>query len=149
MREFKYAKACALVEVGKPDEAIQILQNLSAVYVPDYEEAARVQNELGLAYLRLGEQKNCINNHSTDACIFPIQGMGVHQNKQGSRLAAEVYQKIFRGNQQNLEARWLVNIAYMTMGEYPDSIPQDILIPDLDVKDSTSIIKPLIDIAPD
>jgi len=148
LREYKYAKACALVEVGKPDEAIRILQDLSSVYVPDYEEVSRIQNELGVAYLRLGEQNNCINNHSADACIFPIKGMGVHQNKQGSRLAAEVYQKIYGRNQGNLEARWLINIAYMTMGEYPDSIPQEMLIPGLDVKDSTGSIKPFKDIAP-
>ena len=42
---------------------------------------------IALAYLRLGEQNNCINNHNHESCLFPISGEGTHQDEYGSREA--------------------------------------------------------------
>ena len=44
---------------------------------------------LMLAYLRLGEQQNCLVNHTSDSCLFPIDEAGVHRIEGGSRLAIE------------------------------------------------------------
>ncbi len=38
----------------------------------------QMQELLALAYLRLGEQENCVAHHSQNSCIFPITGSGVH-----------------------------------------------------------------------
>ena len=38
---------------------------------------------LGLAYLRLGEQVNCLEGHTTAACLFPIGPDGVHADPTG------------------------------------------------------------------
>ena len=42
---------------------------------------------LGLAYLRLGEQVNCLEGHTTASCLFPIGPDGVHADPRGSRTA--------------------------------------------------------------
>ena len=32
-------------------------------------------------------------------------------------------------DRSNLEIRWLLNVAYMTLGRYPSGVPPDVLIP--------------------
>jgi hypothetical protein len=31
-----------------------------------------------MCHLRIGELQNCVGNHNSDSCMFPIQGGGVH-----------------------------------------------------------------------
>ena len=91
---------------------------------------------LGLAYLRLGEQVNCLEGHTTAACLFPIGPDGVHADPQGSRTALGYFTTVLEQNPDDLTARWLLNIAYMTLGEYPDQVPsQWLLAPSLFVSE--------------
>ena len=87
---------------------------------------------LGLAYMRLGEQVNCLEGHTTAACLFPIGPDGVHADPRGSRTALAYFTTVLEQNPDDLTARWLLNIAYMTLGEYPDQVPsQWVLAPSL------------------
>ncbi len=90
---------------------------------------SEVEYYLGLSYLRLGEQKNCITEHNHDSCIFPIQGHGIHQQREGSQKAAQIFLNILKNDPQNLNARWLLNLAWMTLGGYPNLVPKPWLIP--------------------
>jgi hypothetical protein len=96
----------------------------------------------------MGERQNCISNHSAESCILPIKNAGVHQNKTGSQKAIEIYAKLLEQNPKDYESMWLLNIAYMTLGEYPAKVPQQWLIPNLDKDNSGYSIKPFTDIAP-
>ncbi len=87
---------------------------------------------LAIAYMRQGEQNNCIANPSARACILPISGTGIHVQKEASRQAIALYQQILERFRGDLQARWLLNIAYMTVGEYPDGVPQRWLIPGIE-----------------
>lgn len=93
------------------------------------QNVAYLQLQSALAYMRLGEQENCLLNHTSDSCLFPIQAGGVHQLPRGSRGAITVLNKMLARNSRDLDARWLLNIAFMTLGEYPDHVPQAFLIP--------------------
>src|SRR5262249_36317533 len=66
--------------------------------------------------------------HSRDSCLFPIRSLGVHNIKQGSRAAIQEYTEILNQNPKHLTARWLLNIGYMTLGEYPNHVPSRWLI---------------------
>jgi hypothetical protein len=92
----------------------------------------------------MGERQNCISNHSAESCILPIKNAGVHQNKTGSQKAIEIYAKLLEQNPKDYESMWLLNIAYMTLGEYPAKVPQQWLIPNLDKDNSGYSIKPLL-----
>ncbi len=83
---------------------------------------------LGTAYMRLGEQVNCLEGHATASCLFPIGPDGVHADPQGSRMAINHFAAVLEQNPSDLTARWLLNIAYMTLGEYPDQVPPEWLI---------------------
>src|SRR5688572_15454321 len=80
--------------------------------------------ELGLAYLRLGENDNCVCERGGDSCIFPIAGSGVHEHEEGSRGAIKYFTEVLEAYPENLTCRWLLNVAYMTLGEWPAEVPE-------------------------
>jgi hypothetical protein len=86
-----------------------------------------VQNKLllmkALCELRIGEQENCIANHNAESCLFPIRGGGVHQLPRGSRAAVDLLTQLLEHDPARFDAGWLLNIAYMTLGEYPEKVP--------------------------
>jgi hypothetical protein len=88
---------------------------------------------LGVTYLRMGETENCLLNPAATSCILPIRGEAVHTRQNGSRQAIAAFTDVLKRRTQfpglDLAARWLLNIAYMTVGEYPDKVPAPYLIP--------------------
>jgi hypothetical protein len=88
---------------------------------------------LAVAYMRLGETENCVRHHGVDSCILPLRGDGIYLQQERSKQAIEVLTLVLRvareGTPRFLEARWLLNLAYMTIGAYPDQVPQAYLIP--------------------
>ncbi len=143
-----FFKANGFLKLGQEQEANlafeQLLQNTNA----DHRHYTEVLKGYAISYLRMGERQNCISNHSSESCIMPIKDGGVHQNKTGSRKAIEVYQKLLQQDNQDYESRWLLNIAYMTLGEYPSKVPSQWLIPNLDKDNSGYAVKAFTDIAP-
>jgi hypothetical protein len=89
--------------------------------------------DLGVAYMRMAETRNCCQRHTADSCILPIRAEGIHTDKepaeQAARCFAEVLQNLPPDAPLHLSARWLLNIAHMTLGNYPDGVPADYLIP--------------------
>ena len=83
---------------------------------------------IAVANLRRGELENCLTDHNAERCIFPISRRGVHQNQSGSARAVEYFTRALAQDPKNLETRWLLNVAYMTLGKYPDGVPPDYLI---------------------
>ena len=88
---------------------------------------------LGVAHMRCGETQNCCIRHTPESCVLPIQGGGIHTQQDGSRQAivffTEVLQNTTKQVSLHLKARWLLNIAYMTIGGYPEQVPKSYLIP--------------------
>ncbi len=149
---YTYNKARALIALGREHDAVEILEpQVQKIDTEKIQGMDRLKELLGLAYLRGGERVNCIRNHTPETCILPIQGTGVHRVPTGSRNAARVYEQLLSEHPQNLEYRWLLNIAYMTLGEYPGKVPEKMLVPNLDVSmaeiDSGIFIKPFHDMA--
>jgi hypothetical protein len=47
----------------------------------------------------------------------------VHGNPRGARAAARILESLLQDNPDQGQARWLLNIASMTLGEYPQEVP--------------------------
>jgi len=88
-----------------------------------------VHERLGLAYLRLGEQDNCLREHNTESCLLPISPAGVHGVQEGSRRALTEYMQVLAQRPADGNAQWLLNIAHMTLGQYPQQVPEPWLMP--------------------
>jgi len=140
-------KAKNLLQLGKEQQAAALLDSLlSSVYNPPLAFRQGVMQTLAIAHLRIGERANCIFNHSAESCVFPILKKGIHTNKSGSYKAIEIYQDLLRMDSSDLESRWLLNIAYMTVGEYPGKVPAAWLLKGLDA-DTAFSMKPFQEMA--
>jgi hypothetical protein len=124
-----------MIYAGDTEEAINLLETLREQLEESSHELQQrftenVLDLLALAYLRLGEQENCILNHSAESCLFPIRGDGIHTLTRGSEMAIEYYERLLaEWRPDDLELIWLLNIAYMTLGKHPDEVPDQWLIP--------------------
>ncbi|MEE3257593.1 MAG: CRTAC1 family protein [Candidatus Latescibacterota bacterium] len=119
-----------LLQAGESAEAARLFQTVrSQAGSNRLRTRPSLEEMLGLSYLRLGEQQNCIDGHNIASCLFPITAQGVHKNQQGSRSAIQFYSEVLRQSPFDMTSRWLLNIAYMTVGEYPTAVPDKWLIP--------------------
>lgn len=84
-----------LLLAGESEEAIQqyeviedlIARNRLALTQPELD---KIRMAHAVAYLRLGEQENCVLNHTSESCLLPIQGDGIHKAQRGSRGAVKL-----------------------------------------------------------
>ncbi len=115
--------------LGSLDNAIRELTLVHREMAPA-EIAARSQVAfyLGLAYLRLGERQNCVAGHTGESCILPIRGGGVHTAKENARRAIGHFREVLsiapEKTVEHVAVRWLLTIARMAVGDYPDRVPE-------------------------
>jgi hypothetical protein len=129
----KLPHAFALLNDGHSEEALDEIDDYERLLAKEgirlkTEETAKILELKALCFLRLGEQQNCLTNHNADSCLLPIAGGGIHQDKRGSSAAIKVLSELLE-IKPSPYAAWLYNIAYMTLGEYPDGVPAQWLIP--------------------
>ncbi len=121
------------LRLGNTFRAVELHENAYALLVELPDVSPRDWRdtlfELAVANLRLGEDQNCAGSGNADRCIFPIRADGVHRLATGSRRAAEVLRELLDRRPDDLAARWLLNIAQMTLGEYPGEVPEGLVIP--------------------
>jgi hypothetical protein len=126
-------RAKELLNAGRVDDAIAALAELEATARAQHVDAhskewVELRLRQAVAQLRRAESENCIVHHNPKSCLFPISGTGVHGQQRGSRAAAAVLESLLSENPDQMQARWLLNIAYMTLGEYPAGVPKRFLL---------------------
>ncbi|MEM7228115.1 MAG: VCBS repeat-containing protein [Planctomycetota bacterium] len=124
-----------LIRAGDTEAAIARLDDVNALLrsgrLADTEQTrGSLYHLYALAYLRLGEQQNCLENHTIESCLMPIPEGGRHQLEQGSRSAIEYYTKLLQLNPRSAQYAWLLNLAAMTVGEYPAGVPSQYRLPE-------------------
>jgi tetratricopeptide (TPR) repeat protein len=122
------------LRLGNVEQAIEhfqsaekLLPRVRQLLTPEQHELFLFDTAVG--YLRLGETSNCVHCTHGESCILPIRGRGVHTDPTGSKKAIEYLSRLLEINPDHLGARWLLNIATMTVGGYPDQIPEEFRIP--------------------
>lgn len=81
--------------------------------------------EFGMAWLRVGENENCVNCNNSESCLVPISGAGLHVNREGSEKAINWFMKALELNPNDYTTRWLLNVAHMTLGQFPAGVPEE------------------------
>ena len=138
----RYELAEERLKAGQTREAIAELEGLmrDAAAVGGLAVCRRIASTIGhkpifdllaIAYLRLGEQENCLGNPTANACILPLKNGGRHTHQEGARGAIARYTELLRHFPDDHGSQWLLNIAYLAIGGYPDSVPKRYLIPNL------------------
>ncbi|UKN02384.1 CRTAC1 family protein [Paracrocinitomix mangrovi] len=116
---------------GYPDSALVCMDNIPyQVWINARKNNPNYDKEfmMGLAYMRKGEQQNCQDNHNSFSCIMPLNEQAQHIKKEGSEKAIEMFKLVLDRSPDHYTARWLMNVAYMTLGKYPDEVPQEYYI---------------------
>jgi hypothetical protein len=79
---------------------------------------------IGVSELRRGELENCVHDRNPDRCIFPLKPRGQHEHRSGAEAAYAAFAGALARAPRDLELRWLLNITAMTLGRYPDGVPE-------------------------
>lgn len=116
---------------GRMDDAIAHFQQAyaaaraeSAASVPQLEEA------LGIAYLHAAEMANGVYDQPADRCLMSPKGLMARLPKtDDAKHAIEYFEKYLARKPDELEVKWLLNIAYMMTGAYPSGVPPAYRIP--------------------
>lgn len=121
-----------LLRAGKEREGIAVLaaarDAMQAGKISfDADAAIAVSFHLGVGWLRLAETNNCCARPTTDTCIFPLRGSGVHADPEGAKAAASCFTEVLNNsapdNYWHRAARWLLNLAHMALGDHPQGVP--------------------------
>jgi hypothetical protein len=119
-------------------EEIQWLIAESTEMVPP-EFVAAIADHLAISYLRVAQQEHCFEGRGSARCSSPIPAAFGDRDNAAARAAAAAYDAILQRQPGNLESRWLINVAYMMLGEYPGRVPPRWLIPEAALPDDYDI----------
>lgn len=130
-----YDYGSELLRAGKTDEAIAVFENFynffkDKIFLDKQSTLNEFKTQLAISYLRKAEQENCLANHNNESCIIPISEKAQHINKEGATKAIELLEKYLEVSPFNYEIQYLLNIAHMTLGGYPDEVPEEFRIPE-------------------
>jgi hypothetical protein len=110
--------------------------------LPIFEEA------LGIGYLHQSEMENDIYHHPGDRCLWPMRQGLRYEHPASSEKAVQHFLKFLEQNPDDIEVKWLLNVAEMTLGNYPDGLPAKYLIPPSQFA-STESVGRFTDVAPE
>ncbi|HLG54816.1 MAG TPA: FG-GAP-like repeat-containing protein [Vicinamibacterales bacterium] len=91
--------------------------------------ALRMEEALGVAYLHRSGMENGAHRAPGDICLFPWRPDQSYARTEDSERAIEHFLEFLTQKPDDLEVRWLLNLAYMTIGRYPSGVPPAYLIP--------------------
>jgi tetratricopeptide (TPR) repeat protein len=119
---------------GRMDKAIAEFEAAQAIAAGNADPAftgasAFLEAGLGILEMRRGELENCVHDQNAARCLFPIEGPGQHERPSGSERAVAHFLRYLQKKPEDLEVRWLLNVAEMTLGRYPQGVPKEYLIP--------------------
>ena len=127
----------AQLDYGAIEEGIANLEKAYETYAGEPEPGrtlGEIAFALGVANLRLAETENCCSNHTPGSCILPLQGDAIHKIRRGSEAAIKYFSQVVSMEKMPERAKrkstWLLNLAYMTLGEYPHKVPPSIRLPE-------------------
>jgi len=122
-----------LMRDGQNDKAIQLLEGAletAKTRGMPIQEVNQVRFWLGIGNMRLGEVQHCIKMHGSESCLFPISKNAQWQNKAGAFKAMEYFGEFLRDDPGDPGVRWLLNVASMIAGTYPNGVsPTDLIQP--------------------
>ena len=111
--------------------------------------AARLQmmEALGIAYLHKSEMDNGVYRRPGSHDLLSPAGVEAFQKTGDSAKAVDYFLKYLAEQPDSLEVKWLLNLAYMTLGGYPARVPKPFLIPPASFASAEDVGR-FVDVAP-
>ena len=116
------------LRLGDVDESIRLLNE--ALELSDSESFDRVgiMEDLAVAYMKQGELRNCVNPKGRLVCALPLDPAHSHEDKSSAAKALGMLRALLDHDPESVRYRWLLNVAHMALGSYPDGVPREFLI---------------------
>jgi tetratricopeptide (TPR) repeat protein len=147
-----YALAQLQAYQGNMDQAVEHWEaayKIAAAEIPA--GIPQLMEVLGVAYLHKSEMKNNVYSHPGDWCLFPPRLAKSYRVTDDSEKAVQYFLKylaIKPERSDQVQVKWLLNLAYMTIGKYPSGVPQQYLISS-SAFESKQDIGRFVDVAPE
>ncbi|MCA8974902.1 MAG: CRTAC1 family protein, partial [Planctomycetes bacterium] len=123
----------AELQLGNERRGIEILDALrtglqTGQVQGDIDAAVAASFYLGVAWMRLGETENCCKQAVPESCILPFAAPAQHTATEGSTNACHYFIEVLQNTEPtyrwHLSSQWLLNLAHMTLGTWPDGVPE-------------------------
>jgi len=115
-----FEEALKLVEFGANSDGVEKSLIINVI------------SQLSVAGFRAAEKENCCAAPNPESCIFPLSPAAQHKNEFGSRRTIlyleQFLEKLTLPKKAEGQSMWLLNLAYMTLGEHPEKVPKRWLI---------------------
>jgi tetratricopeptide (TPR) repeat protein len=117
------------VYTGEMAKATEQFETANRMAGGDPQVALVLEEALGIAYLHKSEMDNDVYKNPGDRCLFPMPRGMRYAQPAASEAAIAHFLKYLEQKPDELDVKWLLNIASMTVGGYPDSVPAKFRIP--------------------
>ena len=116
--------------VGAMDNALKEWQSAYQIAQSDVPGAVPyLQEVLGVSYLHLSEMENGVYRDSGTMDIFPpLDPSARFAKTKNSKIAIQYFLSFLKQAPDDLQVKWLLNLAYRNLGEYPSGVPAKYLI---------------------
>jgi len=146
-----YALAQIEAYQGSMDKAVaqwEAAYRIASVDVPA--GVPQLTEVLGVAYLHKSEMENGVYRKPGERCLFPPRPGGMYRKTEDSEKAIAYFLKYLALKPEPrhlLQVKWLMNLAYMTLGKYPKGVAQQYLIAPVEFESKDDIGR-FVDVAP-
>ena len=126
----QYAWAQLLAYRGDLGKAIQrwlVAHEMAETKVPA--AVPMMRETLGLAYLHKAGMDSGVFREPGTLCLFPPRDGAAYREAGDVEKAIPYFLKFLEDKPQDLEVRWLLNLAYVALGRYPSGVPEKYLVP--------------------
>ena len=124
--------AFELLKLGRANEAVGLLNDALDSEERDHPEGTHRRSllqDLVVTNLKLGELTNCLTPEGSLICALPLDTSLAQPDQQGSTAAIKYLLELLEMDPEDIRSRWLLNIAHMTLGTYPEQVPDRFVIP--------------------
>ena len=127
---------------GEASEAIRLLSEALDTELrekPEVSHEVELLEELAIASMKMGELDNCVSPDGRLICALPLDDSVVHKDKRGASGAVDYLTKLLELEPHYPRAIWLLNVAHMALGTYPEGTPSEFRVspelfePDYDI----------------
>ena len=124
------------LRLGDVDESIRLLNEALELSDPDGFDRIRIMEDLAVAYMKQGELRNCVSPEGRLVCALPLDSAYAQEDGSSATMATDVLESLLAHDPESVRYRWLLNVAHMALGTYPDGAPREYLIsPDVFASD--------------
>jgi len=94
-----------------------------------HDAVLQMEEFLGIAYLHKAGLDNGVHHSPGDRCLLPMEHGRAFEKSAASEKAVHHFLRYLERKPDEIEVKWLLNLAYMTLGKYPDGVPEQHRIP--------------------